>query len=56
MRVLKNWFLSKLTIDDIVTYFHKLGITIDLKLEKKQSYYYAENSRLYKRTFKESKG
>ena len=54
MNKIKMWFLNRIGIDDIWEYFNSKGIIMDLKLEKKQTVYYAKNSQLHKRTFKES--
>jgi len=49
MKTLRRWLMGKLTIDDLVEYFHSIGVSFDLKFEKKQSpVYFAKDSRLYK--------
>lgn len=49
MKIWKRWIFGKLTVDDLVEYFHSIGISLDLSFGKKQySKYYARNSRLYK--------
>ena len=49
MNKIKKWVLGTLTINDLVEYFHSMGIGIDIKFNKKQQpRYYAKNSRLYK--------
>ena len=55
MNIIKKYLMRKLTVNDLVEYFYSMGMGIDIKLNKKElPRYYAKNSRLYKRTFKES--
>ena len=53
MKRLRKWLMGKLTVNDLVEYFHSIGLGFDLKFNKKQqSVYWAHNSRLYKHVFK----
>lgn len=50
MKIWKNWLMGKLTVSDLVEYFHSIGIGFDLTFKKKQHpRYYVKNNRLYKR-------
>lgn len=49
MKCLRRYLMRKLTIDDLVEYFHSIGVGFDLTFKKKQQpKYYAKNSRIYK--------
>ena len=49
MNRIKRWVLGTLTVDELVEYFHEMGITLDFGLKKKRHpRYYAKNSRLYR--------
>ena len=54
MKRLRKWLMGKLTVNDLVEYFHSIGLGFDLTFKKKQQpVYYAKNSRLYKYNSKE---
>ena len=49
MNRIKRWVMGTLTVDDLVIYFHEIGIGLDFTFQKKrQIKYYAKNSKLYK--------
>jgi len=49
MKTLRRWLMEKLTVNDLVEYFHSIGLGIDIKFNKKElPRYYAKNSRMYK--------
>ena len=49
MNIIRRWILGKLTVNELVEYFHSIGIEIDMTFKRKQQpRYYAKNSKLYK--------
>lgn len=48
MTRLRRWLFDRMDVGDLFEYFYFKGITLDLKLEKRHTIYYARNSRLYK--------
>ena len=49
MNRLKRWVMGTLTVDDLVIYFHEIGISFDFKLNKKKlPEYYMNDSRIYR--------
>ena len=50
MNRIKKYILGTLTVNDLVKYFHSMGVGFYFTFEKKQQpKYYAKNSRMYKR-------
>ena len=49
MKCLRRYLMGKLTVDDLVEYFHSMGVGFNFTFEKKQlPVYFAKDSRLYK--------
>lgn len=49
MNILRKWVLGKMTVDELVTYFAEIDISLDFTFEKKrQPRYYAHNGKLYR--------
>ena len=49
MNIIRKWVLGKMTVDELVTYFAEIGISLDITFgRKKKLRYYAKNSRLYR--------
>ncbi len=49
MKMIRKWLIGKLTVNDLVEYFHSMGIGFNFTLEKNIiPEYYIKNSRIYR--------